>query len=51
MESSVEYETKREQSIAINGLGCLVQALNGMRITIDLRNEASVTGTAKEIDG
>lgn len=46
----MDMETKREKNIAINGLACFVQALKGACITIDLQNESSVTGIAKEID-
>ncbi|XP_065201986.1 U7 snRNA-associated Sm-like protein LSm10 [Planococcus citri] len=47
----MEYGSKQEKSVAINGLACLVQALRNIRIRIDLQNESSVSGIAKEIDG
>ena len=44
-------ETTRERHNAINGLGCLVKALAGRQVTIDLRDETTLTGTICEVDG
>lgn len=45
------FETTQERVNALNGLGCLVKALVGRRITIDLRDETTLTGTVSEVDG
>lgn len=49
--NTTEYVQKSEKSVSINGLGCLVQALAGSKIIIDLQNESTVAGIAKEVDG
>ncbi|XKL64757.1 hypothetical protein PGB90_004843 [Kerria lacca] len=45
------FETKKERHDASNGLACLIQALVGEYLTIDLQNESSITGFVKEVDG
>ncbi|KAK7604027.1 hypothetical protein V9T40_004300 [Parthenolecanium corni] len=45
------FETTKERISALNGLGCLVKALVGRELTIDLRNETTLTGTVSEVDG
>ncbi len=43
--------TNKENHDSFDGLACLVQALVGETLTIDLQNESSVTGTIVEVDG
>lgn len=48
---TMAFETNKERINALNGLGCLVKALVGRELTIDLRNETTLTGTVSEVDG
>lgn len=48
---TMAFETTKERISALNGLGCLVKALVGRELTIDLRNETTLTGTVSEVDG
>lgn len=40
----------REKFFALNGLVCLVQALENKYTTVDMRNETSVFGKVNEVD-
>lgn len=43
--------TKKEKFQFYNSLACVVKSLEGQYTVVDLRNESTVTGKIKEMDG
>ena len=44
-------ETHRERFLITNTMVCLLKAVEGLKTTVELRNEKQVTGTVIKVDG